>query len=232
MNPRAKNFASSPRVLPMAGRLLLTCSLGIALAALAGCAEPRAQFDACVDRADEIEANKPPAPPTACPDQYEALTPGQADGKYLIVLSPTQGPESPILFAGEVITPQLGDGVGIGMSITPLNRMDRVTPIGEAQTFEPTPIGESGKFTYELSALVVPKDANTVAPVLVEANITLTGFVCGDASFSCGDVAGSVYKPSMVPLDGSTFTFMRANEDGTFPDPVINCEETPAKALE
>lgn len=227
MNPLAKLLAAPSCIPSRAGRLLLTCSLGAALAGLSGCTDPKVTFDAFVERYDEIQAQKPP---TACPDAYSPLAPGAGDGQYLIVLSATQAPDTPILFVGEVTTPAIGADVGIGFTITPLDKTDRTTKVGDAQTFEPTVIDGSGKLEYTLNGLKVPAKANTVAPIDVEANVVLAGNVCGDGSFVCGDVTGAVITPK-VSLDGSTFTFMRVEEEGKYPDPVVNCAEDAAAPL-
>lgn len=224
MSSLANPFVASSR----SSRLLFTCAIGAALAALSGCTDPNVAFDDFVKRYDDIQAQKPP---TACPDAYyPPLEPGGGDGQYLIVLAPVQGPDNPILFAGEVTTPAIGSDVGIGFTITPLNKADRKSPVGAAQTFEPAVIDGAGVFELKMDGLKVPKDANTVAPIDVEANIVLAGNVCGDATFSCGDVTGAVVTPK-VSLDGSTFTFMRVEKEGEYPSPVINCSEEPAKAL-
>ena len=223
MSSLAKPFAAPSRP----ARFLFTCALGAALAALSGCTDPNVTFDDFVKRYDDIQSKKPP---TACPDVYSPLTPGGGDGQYLIVLAPVQGPDNPILFAGAVTTPAIGSDVGIGFTITPLDKTDRKTTVGEAQTFEAAVVDGSGAFELKMDGVKVPKEANTVAPINVEANIVLAGNVCGDATFSCGDVTGAVVTPK-VSLDGSTFTFMRVEKEGTFPDPVINCNEDPALPL-
>lgn len=206
---------------------LLAGALGALLATSSGCADPEGSLTAFSERYDEIFASKPP---TACPDAYVPLSAGEGDGQYLLVLSPTQAPESPILFLAEVTTPEVGGDVTLGMTVTPLDKTDRKTPVGDPQTFEPTAIDGTGKLEYKLDLLAVPGKANTVAPIDVEANIVLTGNVCGDGSFVCGDVTGSTVAPK-VSLDGSTFTFMHIDDPAKYPHPVIDCEETAAKPL-
>jgi hypothetical protein len=213
MNPRSKTLAA--------------VALATLAAASFGCANPEASFNSFGDRYDAIFASKPP---TACPEAYVPLSAGGGDGKYLLVLSATQKPDEPILFLADVTTPATGGGVGIGFSLTPIDKTDRKTTVGDAQKFEPVEIDDSGKFEMDLALLLVPKEANTIAPIKVEANVTMTGNVCGDASFVCGDVKGETVTPK-VNLEGSTFTLMAIEDEKAFPDPVLNCEETPAKPL-
>lgn len=198
-----------------------------AAAASVGCADPGASFNAFGERYDKIFASKPP---TACADPYIPLSSGEADGPYLLVLSATQKPDEPLLFFAEVTTPAIGGDVGIGLVVTPVAKVDRQTLTGDSQTFEPVAIDSSGAFTMELPGIKVPKAANTIIAVDVEASVTLKGSVCGDASFSCGDVTGETVSPK-ANLEGSTFTLMRIEDEKDFPDPVLDCEEKPAKPL-
>ncbi len=201
-------------------------ALGAALAALSGCAAPEASFTAFGERYDKIFANKPP---TACPDAYVPLASGQADGKYLLALSATLKPDQPLVFLAEVTTPTVNGAVGLAFTVTPLSKSDRKTPAGDPQVYEAVPIDDSGKFEMELPLIAVPADANTIIPTKVEANIKLVGNVCGDASFTCGDVTGSTVSPA-ANLEGSTFTLIRIEDESKYPDVVIDCEETPAAA--
>lgn len=225
MNPRKKPIALS-RVPALARGLGFGCMVAGAAASL-GCADPGASFSAFSERYDKIFASKPP---TACADPYIPLTSGAADGPYLLVLSATQKPDEPLLFFAEVTTPAVGGDVGLGFVATPVAKADRQTLAGDPQTFGPVAIDSSGAFTIDLPSLKVPKDANTIIGIDVEANVTLKGAVCGDASFACGDVTGSTVSPK-ANLEGSTFTLMRIEDEKNFPDPVIDCEETPAKPL-
>ena len=215
--------AVSSRALPRARRASL-CVAGAALSTLLGCADPGSSFTAFSERYDKIFAERPP---TACPEAYTPLSSGQADGQYLLALSASLKPMDPIIFLAEVITPAQGSGVGIGFTLTPLAKADRKTPAGDPQTYGPVAIDDAGKFTIDFAKLKVTKDANPIIGVEVEADVTLTGNVCGDASFVCGDVTGSTVSPK-ANLEGSTFTLMRIDDPEKYPVPVLNCEQAPA----
>ncbi|MBK8259222.1 MAG: hypothetical protein IPK82_42020 [Polyangiaceae bacterium] len=208
-------------------RTLLPASLLAALCGMFGCANPEASFNGFAERYDEIFANKPP---TACPDAYVPLSAGGADGPYLLVLSATQKPDEPILFFAEVTTPAVGGGVGIAITVTPVAKADRQTLAGDPQVYEAAVIDDSGKFELAMPDLKVPKDANTIIGLDVAANVVLKGNICGDGTFVCGDVTGTTISPA-ANLEGSTFTLMRAEDGQPLPDPVLDCEETPAKPL-
>lgn len=210
----------------LASRSLAALALGLAAASF-GCANPEASFNDFGERYDTIFANKPP---TACPDAYIPLASGAADGQYLLVLSATQKPDEPILFLAEVTTPAVDGAVGIAMTLTPVAKADRQTLVGDPQTFEAAPIDDSGKFEITMNGLNVPKDANTIIGLPVVADIVISGNVCGDASFMCGDVTGATQSPK-ANLEGSTFTLMKVDDAADLPDPVLDCEETAAKPL-
>lgn len=228
----AMTLRKAPSILACLARLarrtaaLATFAGGLA-AVSSGCADPQGSFNDFAERYDTIFANKPP---TACPDAYIPLTSGGADGQYLLVLSATQKPDEPILFLAEVTTPTVDGSVGIGLTVTPVAKADRQTLVGDAQTYEAVPIDDSGKFEMTMNDLAVPKDANTIIGVPVVANIVITGTICGDASFVCGDVVGATVSPK-ANLEGSTFTLMKVDDAADLPDPVLDCEETPAKPL-
>lgn len=226
MNPCKKRILALLHLPAMVRGLGFGCALAAAVASF-GCADPQASFNAFGDRYNKIFASKPP---TACADAYIPLASGAADGPYLLVLSATQKPDEPLLFFAQVTTPAVGGDVGIGFEATAVDKTDRQTLVGDPQKFEAVAIDGSGAFVMELPSLMVPKEANTIIGLNVEAKVTLKGNVCGDASFVCGDVTGETVSPK-ANLEGSTFTLMRIEDEKKFPAPVIDCEETPAQPL-
>ncbi len=120
--------------------------------------------------------------------------------------------------------------VGIGFTITPLeqdgSRDSEGRRCADLRAHGDRRLGEAHLRAERPRG---PGEANTVAPIDVEANIMLTGNVCGDASFVCGDVAGSVVQAEQG-LPRRLDVHVHARRGGrNVPDPVINCEETPAK---
>lgn len=225
--PLPREPHSLPRSRTLLSSLVLASALGALAATSSGCAAPEASFDAFSERYDKIFANKPP---TACPETYVPLAAGGGDGQYLMALSVALKPDEPLLFLAEVKTPATGGSVGIGWTITPLAKVDRHTPAGDSQTFEAVAIDDAGGFEIAMPGLKVSTEANTIIDVPVEADVVLTGSICGDASFVCGDITGETKSPK-ANLEGSTFTLIRIDDPAKYPEPLLDCEETPAKPL-
>jgi len=212
-------------------RVGLAGVLGAVAATSFGCAAPEASFNAFTERYDKIEAAKPPAPPTECLDTYVPFAAGEADGQYLLVVSVVLKPKQPLLFFAEVTTPATDGDVGIGFTLTPVSKTDRQTLVGDkSKPFGPVALNESGEFELPMPGITVPKEANSVIDVPVDADILLMGNICGDAAFSCGDVTGETVSPK-ADLKGSTFTLMRIDDEAKFPEPLLDCKETPADPI-
>jgi hypothetical protein len=168
--------------------------------------------------------------PSECSTTYLPLGSAAAAGDYLLSLSFPQDPSSPTLFLAKISASAAGCAGGIGMSVTALDKTDRKTPVGEAQDLGTAPLGPDGGFVFEVPALVIPAKAFTIAPIEATVTATLAGHACGDSSFLCGILSGTVVSPK-VSMDGSTFALQRITDPQTYPDPVLNCAQDPADPL-
>lgn len=197
--------------------------LALTLAALTpACADPSAAFD------DFVKRSPPPAPKGDCPDAYIAPQPGDIDGDFFQTLLTSVNVEKPLYLLTTVTTSDLDGGLGLAIKLQPLDKVDRKTPIGDPLDVPAVAVGEDGKFTIDIPELVIPAAANSLAAVAATATVKYEGNVCGDGSFICGDVSGEAGALGQTfDLTGSTFTFQRITDPASYPDPVLNCEETP-----
>lgn len=177
---------------------------------LAGCPDPIGAYDDFAARAGKI----PPPPPGEC-----GQTVASVDGEFFFSLSSQLAKKKPITFLATLST----DADGVSMTLQPLDKADRATPVGAAIEVGPYPIVD-GSFTAALPLLVVPGAANPISPADIKAQITLVGSVCAD--FICGTVEGEVLEPIVIALDpvNSRFTMERVTTPGEYPvPPQINC---------
>jgi len=199
--------------------------LAVGLFALTGCPDPEGQFKEFEDRQAAIgEGGGGVGGGADCTPTVE----GEADGEYLFALSASLDPPKAFALAGTVTT-HAGDPLMVDMSLQPLAKEDRMTPVGDPIVLTDLPVNADGSFEWDLGAIVLVNAANPISAFDVEANVQLHGGLCGGESlgFICGDVTGVVTAPlNMFDLVGSTFTMQRY--DSEIPAPVINCVKEPA----
>jgi hypothetical protein len=156
---------------------------------------------------------------------------GEIGGAYFYSLSLKIRPLKPIVFLANLSTtpmPSAPAGYGIAMSIQPLEADDR-TLSGTVSESGPYPVAADGSFTAMLPDEEVPEESDPIAPLLLQAQITLVGDLCEPSSFICGEVAGTVTKPITIPdLSGSTFTMQKIADPTNYPAPLLDCARTPA----
>lgn len=201
------SIRSFQRALRLPASLLGCAALVVGLA---GCPDPDAAYEDFVTRAGKI----PPPPPGECGQTVLSV-----DGEFFFALSSQLAKKKPITFLAQLTT----DAGGVSMSLQPLDKADRATPVGPAIEVGPYPIVD-GRFTAAFPLLVVPGAANPISPADIKAQITLVGSVCAD--FVCGTVEGQVLEPVMIALDpvNSRFTMERVTTPGEYPvPPQINC---------
>jgi hypothetical protein len=113
------------------------------------------------------------------------------------------------------------------MSLQPLLAADHRTPVGAATDGGPYAVDTDGSFTAALPVEQVQPTGDPIAPLLLQAQLTLTGRLCGQATFICGDVTGSVTKPiTIADLTGSTFTMQKITDPANYPTPLLDCKKT------
>jgi hypothetical protein len=188
--------------------------------ACGGCVDPGTEFDAFVARArNSRRAVDAGGDASTC-----AVHPGDVEGQYLLAISVTLAPTKPILTLTDLTTPTLGAGTGLSFDAQPLSAADRRTPVGQKVALGPFPVDQNGAYRAQIPNLQVTGAANPVTGGDIAASVVLTGSLCGDKSFFCGNVTGNVTKPVPLNLDGSTFTLSRVDSAAALPArPAIDC---------
>jgi hypothetical protein len=151
-------------------------------------------------------------------------------GSYLLAISPAFQPDKTLLFGTTVTVDTTANTVDI--SFQPLKtdtevgttdpRPDARAPVGEALVASDIPFEEDGTFELELTDAMVAGEANPISGSPITATLILRGTVTAEDAF-CGRVAGGVTAPAMLPLDGSTFGAVAA-EDFAGVTPAVKCE--------
>ena len=199
-----------------------------------GCADASARFEAFGDRRTAI-GNEGGAPDTgfagaAGADGADAPcmppAPGVVHGPALLALETTTSPEVPILFLGEVETPDLDGKTAVKYSYMALDASDRKTQVGDPLVVGPYPIQEDGSFDAPTAESTLPGSANAILPgVPITSRLTLHGTICGIASFYCGTVTGSVSSPVQGPTSGQFGLTLLESEDELPERPRYGCSE-------
>ncbi len=159
----------------------------------------------------------------ACSDTPSPV--GEVDGTYMLVVSTTMEQSYPVVFKAELATQTSTTGAfDFTLQLQPLSAADRSTPVGNTSTKGPYTVTEGGSFHAPLGELSVPGEADPFSEKPLVATVTLDGTLYPPAEFYCGTVSGTVTQPIQYDLDGSTFTFEKADAQGDFPEPPrIDC---------
>jgi hypothetical protein len=213
------------------GKVLSAIAGVVGVVALAGCPDPKGEFEAFQERFVPIQVGEvclgatPPA--------------GMRDGEYYFSLTPTDSPTKPAPFLATVTS----DGATITVELLPLNADDRmsvamVDPDGDgtfepapSQSFGPFPVAADGTFTLVLAAASVPGDTNPISANSLTVDADLEGAFCfDDDDLICGTFSAQVTAPFMLPLEGSWA--LERIEGGVYPaQPILGCDGTTAPPL-
>lgn len=180
--------------------------LVLSLAITTGCFDPHGRFEEFGDRL--IDAGPTAPTPDAAP--LEELP--DVTGRFLIGLSTTVAPDLPLrfVFANELTMGPDGTAT-LTTRIQPLAVADGM-PVGDEIVIE-TPVNSAGEFQVVLSPVNVPGAANPITGSPIEANVTLAGRILSEDRY-CGTVpAGTVLKPVMLDVSGSTWSGFRIADD-------------------
>ena len=180
---------------------------------IASCTEAKASL--CTPTSNDGSVGGPCRPPDA-----DGL-----DGKFLLAVASSLGPDAPNLFEVEIDGKQEGDRVALSMFATPLHAQthEKVGTTSDTQTFYIEPDGHFSAFLPADEPL--PGEANALTPGLpVLAETTLEAYICqGDEDENCGIAKMNILSPALGEADG-TFG-MRRIEGDTLPEPLSKCAE-------
>lgn len=201
----------------------------LALLTLPGCADASGRFQAFEDRRVALggEGGAPSAGGAGgADDGCMPPAPGVVRGTALLALETSTALGVPILFQGEVETPELDGKTAVKYSYRALDASDRRTQVGDPLVVGPYAIGEDGRFDAPTDKSTLPGSANAILPgVPITSQLTLHGTICGVASFYCGTVTGTVFSPVQGPTTGQ-FGLTLLEEDDELPArPRFGCSE-------
>jgi len=204
-----------PRRRRRRGTALAPCICASVLALL-GCVDPQARYDAFLARSADARG-------------HDAGTPDPGDrfdfsGHYLLALSTTLAPDSPLLFGLDVEV--ASDLSTVQLHFQPLTTDADAEPrkkVGDALDPAAVPYAADGTFSADLGEVTVPGRANPitgsdiVATVQLQATTRAPGATdggdAGDAAEVCGQITGMVSMPLPLDLAGSTFGAVRTASD-------------------
>jgi hypothetical protein len=172
---------------------LLSCCVSLA------CSDARGAYEAFGARADQAERDDagPDAGPCTPP------SPGEISGRALIAIGTSISPGRPILFLGDLETPEMDGETAVTFRYRPLDASDRETEVGDVLELGPFIVQSDGSFVAPTGEATLPGEANALLPgVPITSDLTLHGTICGVQTFYCGTVTGEASFPVMGPIEG------------------------------
>jgi hypothetical protein len=203
------------------------------LALSQACADASGRFRAFEDRSLALdsggqggEASTPGAGGSGGGQECQPPAPGVVRGLALLALETDTSPGFPILFLGQVETPELEGKTAVEYVYKALDAQDRTTQVGEQLKVGPYAIGDDGRFDAPTDRSKLPGRANAILPgVEIDSQLTLHGTICDVAEFYCGTVTGTVYFPVQGPTTGQ-FGLTLLGAAGEIPaQPRYGCDE-------
>jgi hypothetical protein len=160
---------------------------------------------------------------------------GDLDGQWLFALSVTLAPKSPILFFADIVTRESGGGIEWQWTLTALDAKTRAPiapPDWTPLALPPSGVPADGKWSTDLEPIDVPGTANPISFSEINADVVLSGDVCGGRNFLCGALHGVGKTPTLtLDLEGSTWTLEKLTAPDTLPEKIfVNCSCTQAGA--
>jgi hypothetical protein len=203
--------------------------LALSLFALAGCVDPEGKFDEFQNDNPVIKADSGTFDAGTCTPPAA----GEIDGTYLFTLAPITGGvasnyKNPIVCSADVTSSASGSDLSVKITLQPLDASDRSTPVGATIDVPAFTVAADGSFDLTtLGTINVEGAANPISGSPLVADITsMKGTFCHDDGFFCGDIAGEVTVPVVLNLEGSTFTYEKADGAPPYPDPPkLNCNK-------
>ncbi len=151
-------------------------------------------------------------------------TPGAVSGTALMAIGTTISPNHPILFYGQIDTPEQDGVTAVVFYYHPLHAGDRQTELGEELVLGPYAIDSDGAFEADAGEMTLPGEANAILPgVPITSHLIFHGTICGVRSFYCGTVTGTSSFPVEGPIEGDFG--LELLEDGIPAQPRYGCAE-------
>jgi hypothetical protein len=172
---------------------LLSCCVSLA------CSDARGAYEAFGARADEAERDDAGTDAGPCTPP----SPGEISGRALIAIGTSISPGRPILFLGDLETPEMDGKTAVTFRYRPLDASDRKTEVGDVLELGPFVVESDGSFVAPTGEATLPGEANALLPgVPITSDLTLHGTICGVQTFYCGTVTGEASFPVMGPIEG------------------------------
>jgi len=194
--------------LPSDGHRLRLALSALALAActLTGCADARGRFEEFQSRSHESDGG-PEQDSGILDETYDGgpctpPAPGTVTGPALLATDTSLAEGHPILFLGNIDTPEIDHTTAVHFVYRALDSLDRSTRVGDELSVGPFPLNE-GKLTATVPESELHGDANPVlhgAPITSE--MTLSGHICGARRFYCGTLQGRSTGLIIGPFTG------------------------------
>jgi hypothetical protein len=170
-------------------------TLALCAAVLTGCADARGRFEEFQNRLNDGGADADPADAGDLDQTYDGgpctpPAPGLVMGPALLAVDTSLAAGHPILFLGNIDTPELDGVTAVHFVYRALDSLDRSTRVGVRLEVGPFALHD-GELVAAVPASELAGEANPVlhgAPITSE--MTLTGHICGVHPFYCGSVEG------------------------------------------
>jgi len=181
-------------------------SLLASLSALAGCANPKAEYDDFVERTNTIRGGDSAVADTTPPD----VTASDLDitGTWLGACLPNNiasNPEVALLFMVEAkFTAEASGGGKVDITMTPMKdtatKMDKSETSGASFGKTGIPVATNGQFTLDVGDITIPGDAQRIGA----STLKLTGIVFKNQISAkdkyCAEIDGKLVSPFEIDL--------------------------------
>lgn len=179
--------------------------LVVAAFSTAACFDAEGRFEEYGDRL--VDAG----PPVELPDAAPLAEIPDVSGSFLVGLATTVAPDLPLRF--RFINEMVVDTAGATLTtrVQPL-AVATGMPVGNEIVVEGIAVNVAGEFEIVLDPVAVAGQANPISGSDIEASIVLAGRIRSEERF-CGTVPmGSVTKPLVLDVTGSTWSAIRIGD--------------------
>ncbi|HYQ30444.1 MAG TPA: hypothetical protein VER04_24610 [Polyangiaceae bacterium] len=193
-----------------------------------GCADARGRFEDFQNRVSDGEAGGAASDggtsnPGGDGGPCTPPAPGTVRGPALLAVDTSLAAGHPILFLGNIDTPELDRTTAVHFVYRALDSLDRSTRVGAQLEVGPFPLHD-GQLLAQVPQSELDGDANPVlhgAPITSE--MTLTGQICGLQRFYCGTVEGRSTGLISGPFNGRFGITLLSGPDAIPERPRFGC---------